>query len=128
MVSSIENLLGKIPFIHIVIAFFNFQVRTINKGFGCPFVGLTAVTKELLLSGTVFLTMADIALVYVVHSFINILRRKEESHLLHYLAVFMEVLLPGYERLAETSLKLMRGVSIGPRKRLFIDANIPCMQ
>ena len=66
MVSSIENLLGKIPFIYIVIALFNFQVRTINKGLGCPFVGLTAVTKELLLSGTVFLTVADIALVYVV--------------------------------------------------------------
>ena len=128
MLSSIENLLVKIPFIYIVIAVFNFQVRTINKGLGCPFVGLTAVTKELLLSGTVFLTMADIALVYVVHSFINILRRKEKPHLLQYLAVFMEVLLLGYERLAETSLKLMHCVSIGPRRWLFIDANVQCMQ
>ena len=128
VVSSIENLLEKIPFIYIVIAVFNFQVRTINKGLGCPFVGLTAVTKELLLSGTVFLTMAVIALAYVVHSFINILRQKEKPHLLHYLAVFMEVLLLGYERLAETSLKLMHCVSIGPRKWLFIDANVSCMQ
>lgn len=128
VVSSIENLLAKIPFIYIVFAVFNFQVRTINKGLGCPFVGLTAVTKELLLSGTVFLTMAVIALVYVAHSFINVLRRKEKPHLLHYLAVFMEVLLLGYERLAETSLKLMHCVSIGPRKWIFIDANVPCMQ
>ena len=128
VVSSLENLLEKIPFIYIVFAVFNFQVRTINKGLGCPFVGLTAVTKELLLSGTVFLTMAVIALVYVVHSFINVLRRKEKPHLLHYLAVFMEVLLLGYERLAETSLKLMHCVSIGPRKWIFIDANVPCMQ
>ena len=128
MVISVENILEKIPFIYIVIAVFNFQARTINKGLGCPFVGLTAVTKELLLSGTVFLTMADIALLYVVHSFINILRRKEKPNLLHYLAVFMEVLLLGYERLAETSLKLMQCVLIGPRKWLFIDANVPCMQ
>ena len=128
VVSSIENLLEKIPFIYIVIAVFNFQIRTINKGLGCPFVGLTAVTKELLLSDTVFLTMAVITLVYVVHSFINILRQKEKLHLLHYLAVFIEVLLLGYERLAETSLKLMHCVSIGPRKWLFIDANVPCMQ
>ena len=47
---------------------------------------------------------------------------------MHYAAVFMEVLLLGYERLAETSLKLMHCVSIGSRKWLFIDGNIPCLQ
>ena len=128
MVGSIEDLLEKIPFIYIVIAAFNFQVRTINKGLGCPFVGLTAVTKELFLSGTVVLTMAEIALIYCLHSFINILRRKEKPPLVHYMAAVMEVLLLGYKRLAETSLKLMHCVSIGSGKRLFIDANVPCMQ
>ena len=40
----------------------------------------------------------------------------------------MEVLLLGYESLAETALKLMNCVSIGFGKWLFIDANVPCMQ
>ncbi|KAJ7383917.1 hypothetical protein OS493_025245 [Desmophyllum pertusum] len=128
MISSIENLLEKIPFIYIVIAAFNFQIRTINKGLGCPFAGLTVVTKELVLSGAVFLTMTDIVLIYCGHSVINILRKKEKPSLIHYMAVVMEVLLLGYERLAETSLKLLYCVSIEPGKWLFIDANVPCMQ
>ena len=44
------------------------------------------------------------------------------------MAVVMEVLLLGYESLAETALKLMNCVSIGFGKWLFIDANVPCMQ
>lgn len=128
MVGSIESLLEKMPIIRTVIAAFNFQVRTINKGIGCPFVGLTAVTKQFFLSGTVFVTMADVVLIYYVHSLINMLRRKQKPALIHYMAVVMEVLLLGYERLAETSLKLMNCVPIESQKRLFIDANVPCMQ
>ena len=128
MVGSIESLLEKMPFIRTVIAAFNFQLRTINRGIGCPFVGLTAVTKQFFLSGTVFVTMADVVLIYCVHSLINILRRKQKPALIHYMAVVMEVLLLGYERLAETSLKLMHCVSIESQKFLFIDANVPCMQ
>ena len=44
------------------------------------------------------------------------------------MAVVMEVLLLGYEILAETALKLMNCVSIGSGKWLFIDPNVPCMQ
>ncbi|KAL9973688.1 hypothetical protein ACROYT_G020173, partial [Oculina patagonica] len=128
MVGSIEDCLHKIPFIYFVIAAFNFQVRTINRGIGCPFVGLTAVTKQLLLSGTVFVTMSEVIIVYGVHAVINKITRKEKPPLIHYMAVVMEVLLLGYERLAETSLTLMHCVSIGSGKWLFIDANVPCMQ
>ena len=128
MICSTESLLEKIPFIYTVIAAFNFKIRTINNGIGCPFVGLTAVTKQLVLSTTVFMTMTDIVLIYCVHSVTNTLRRKGRPPLIHYMAVVMEVLLLGYERLAETSLKLMHCVSIGSSKWLFIDANVPCMQ
>ncbi|KAJ7371232.1 hypothetical protein OS493_027346 [Desmophyllum pertusum] len=128
MVGSIEGLLQNIPFIYFVIGAFNFQVRTINRGIGCPFVGLTAVTKQLVLSSTVFVTMANVVIIYGVHSVINILRGKEKPPLIHYMAVIMEVLLLGYERLAETSLELMHCISIGSGKWLFIDANVPCMQ
>ena len=128
MVGSIEDCLQKIPFIHFVIAAFNFQVRTINNGIGCPFIGLTAVTKQLVLSGTVFVTMFEVVIIYCFHATVNMLRGKEKPHLIHYMAVVMEVLLLGYERLAETSLTLMHCVSIGSGKWLFIDASVPCMQ
>ena len=128
MDTSIENRLEIIPFLAFVISAFNFQVTTVNNKIGCPFSGLTAVTKELFLSGTVFLAVANVFIVYILHLFINILRQKEKPRLTHYAAVFMEVLLLGYERLAETSLKLMHCVSIGSRKWLFIDGNVPCLQ
>ena len=71
--------------------------------------------------------MANVFILYFVHFFINLLRQKEKPRRLHYAAVFMEVLLLGYERLAEMSLKLMHCVSIGSRKWLFIDGNVPCL-
>lgn len=79
--------------------------------------------KELLLSGTVLLTMANVFTVFFVHLFINTLRQKDKPKLIHYMAVFMEVLLLGY-----MSLKLMHCVSVGSKNRLFIDGNVPCLQ
>ena len=125
---SVEELVGKIPFIHFVISVYNFHVQSINQGLGCPFAGLTAVTKELFLSGTVFLTMANLVFIYVVHHVVYMFMGKGKPFLIRYMAVVMEVLLLGYERLAETALKLMHCVSIGSGKWLFIDANVPCIQ
>ncbi|PFX12571.1 hypothetical protein AWC38_SpisGene23448 [Stylophora pistillata] len=128
MVNSKENLLQKVPCIAAVIAAFNFKLRTLNEGLGCPFPGLTSVTKQLALSGTVLLTMADIALIYFFHCVINMIRCNKRPFIFHYMAVIMEVLLLGYERLAETCLKLITCVSIGSERRLFIDGNVTCMQ
>ena len=44
------------------------------------------------------------------------------------MAVVLEILLLGYERLAETSLKLLHCVSIGSEKRLFFNAEVLCWQ
>ena len=128
IIGSVEELVGKIPFIHFVISVYNFHVQSINQGLGCPFAGLTAVTKELFLSGTVFLTMANLVPIYVVHRVVYMIMGKGKPSLIRYMAVVMEVLLLGYERLAETALKLMHCVSIGSGKWLFIDANVPCLQ
>ena len=128
MDTPIEGRLKIIPFLGFMISVFNFQVATINNNIGCPFAGLTAVKKEVLLSGTVFMAMANVFILYFVHFFVNLLRQKEKPRRLHYAAVFLEVLLLGYERLAEMSLKLMHCVSIGSRKCLFIDGNVPCLQ
>ena len=108
-----ESLLEKLPFPYLVISAFNFQVRTINGRIGCPFSGLTAVSRKSLLSANVLVTRTDVFIIFCVHLFINMLKRKEKPTLIQYLAVLVEVLLLGYERLAETSLKLMHCVSIG---------------
>ena len=119
---SAEELLHKIPFVLAIVDAFNFHVRSLHRVIDCPLAGLTAVTKERLLSGTVFLTMAELVVIYGLHVAFHKIRREEKPSPIHYMAVVIEVLLPGYERLAESSLKLMHCFSIGSEKRLFIDA------
>ena len=128
VVGHTESALRKVPFIRVVVDGFNFQVITFHRRIGCPFAGLTAVTKELILALPVLITMIEVGLIYCLHCGINLMRRKEKPTLIHYMAVVMETLLLGYERLAETSLKLMHCVTIGSEKRLFLDGNIQCWQ
>ena len=82
-INMMDKLIGKIPFIHFVISAYNFHVQSINESLGCPFVGLTVVTKELLLSGTVFLTMANLFLIYGVDHVFNVVMGKEKPSLIH---------------------------------------------
>ena len=83
MVGAMDKLIGKIPFIHFVISAYNFHVQSINESLGCAFVGLTVITKELLLSGTVFLTMANLFLIYGVDYVFNVVMGKEKPSLIH---------------------------------------------
>ena len=128
VVGSADNLLNKVPFVYAVVAAFNFKVRSVDNGIGCPIPGITVVTKELLLSATVLFTIAEVAILFCVHFVFNIIRQKESPSLFHYMAVVLEILLLGYERLAETSLKLLHCVSIGSEKRLFFNAEVLCWQ
>ena len=64
--TAMKSQLKKLPFFAFVISSINFQVTTVNN-IGCPFPGLTAVTKELLLSGTVLLTMANVFTVFFLY-------------------------------------------------------------
>lgn len=75
--TGMKSQLKKLNFFAFVISSINFQVTTVNN-IGCPFPGLKAVTKELLLSGTVLLTMANVFTVFFVHLFINTLRQKDK--------------------------------------------------
>ena len=126
---SLQDLLPKVPFIYAIISAFNFQVRAVYRGIGCPFPGLTAVTKELFLSLMVFATMTNVPFIYCFHFVINLVRKKaRKPSVRHYMAVVLEILLLGYDRLAETSLVLMHCVTIGSDRHLFIDGNTPCWQ
>ncbi|XP_044177517.1 uncharacterized protein LOC122959934 [Acropora millepora] len=129
MVGSAEHLFRhKVPFVQSIIDVFNFQIRALEKPIGCPFAGLTAVTKEVLLSGTIFLILAELLIIYYLHFAFNKIRRKEGPSVIHLIAVIVELLLLGYERLAESSLNLMHCFAVGKEKRLFIDAEIVCWQ
>ena len=126
LITTPEDLIHEIGFISTVLGLFNFQIRSYNENVGCPFVGLTAVTKELFLSLKVFATMACTFVIFVIHTGISKTGRLQRPSTALYLAVAMEVLLLGYERLADASLSLLQCVPIGSEWRLFLDGNIHC--
>ncbi|KAL9956301.1 hypothetical protein ACROYT_G037763 [Oculina patagonica] len=128
MVKSPENALHMVPFIPPVIALFNFQVKTMDGSIGCPFPGLTAVTKELFMCLKFLATLLFIGVIYGIHRSISKSCHITTPSLALYLAVALETLLLGYETLADTTLKLMHCVPIGQEWRLFVDGNIQCWQ
>ena len=128
MVNSPETTLTMVPIIPSVIAIFNFQVKTLNGRIGCPFPGLTAVTKALFQCTKFLGTLLSIGFVYVIHRAASTSRYISVPSLSLYLAVALETLLLGYERLADTSLKLMHCVPIDKDWRLFVDGNMQCWQ
>ena len=127
--SSLEDLLPEMPLVVAMISAFNFQVRAVYLRIECPFPELTPVTKELLLSLVVFATMANLALIFCAHLVISRFHKKvRKPSLSRYMAVSLEILLLGYDRLAETSLGLMHCVRTGDEHRLFIDGTTICWQ
>ena len=128
--SSLEDLLAEMPLVVAMISAFNFQVRAVYLRIECPFPGLTPVTKELLLSLVVFATMANLTLIFCAHLAISRFHKKvRKPSWSRYMAVCLEILLLGYDRLAETSLGLMHCVRItGYEHRLFIDGTTICWQ
>ena len=128
MVRSPENTLHMVPFIPPVMAFFNFQVKTLDGSIGCPFPGLDAVTKELFMCLKFLATLLSIGFIYAIHRFSSKSFHLPAPSLPLYLAVALETLLLGYETLADTSLKLMHCVPIGQDWHLFMEGNIQCWQ
>ena len=127
--SSLDDLVLEMPLVVAMISAFNFQVRASYLRIDCPFPGLTPITKELLLSLVVVATMANLALIFCAHLVISRYHKKlRKPSLSRYMAVFLEILLLGYDRLAETSLALMHCVSTGDEHRLFIDGTTICWQ
>ena len=125
----LSNSLDEMPLVVALISAFNFEVRASYLRIDCPFPGLTPVTKELLLSLVVVATMANLALIFCAHLVISRFHKKlRKPSLSRYMAVSLEILLLGYDRLAETSLGLMHCVRTGYEHRLFIDGTTICWQ
>ena len=128
MIRSPEKTLHMVPIIPPIIAIFNFQIKTLNGGIGCPFPGLTVVTKELFMCSKFLGTLLSIGFIYSFHRAVSHTRFISPPSLTLYLAAVLETLLLGYERLTDTTLKLMHCVPIEKDWRLFLDGNIECWQ
>ena len=126
--TSVETMMEKVPYISTMVAAFNFEVHILDKKIGCLFAGLTAVTKEMFLSALVFVAIGHVFMIYCLNLVVYRILKKHKPLFVHYVAVAMEILLLGYERLAETSLKLMHCVPIGSELRLYYDGNVVCWQ
>lgn len=128
LISASQKPFERVGFVTPVVALFNFQTRFLSNSMGCPFAGLTVVTKELFLILKVILTGFCLLPLFIIHKLINKTRHRDApSHVLYY-ATAIEILLLGYERLTETSLKLLHCEPIGNTWRLFYDGNIECLQ
>ena len=128
MIQSPEKTFHLVPIIPPIMAIFNFQVKSLNGSIGCPFPGLTVVTKELFKCMKFLATLLSIGLIYVLHRATSKTLYTAPPSMKLYLAVALETLLLGYERLADTSLKLMHCVPIDKDWRLFVDGTIQCWQ
>ena len=128
MIKSPEKTFHLVPIIPPIIAIFNFQVKSLDGSIGCPFPGLTAVTKELFKCMKFLGTLLSIGLIYAIHRATSRSLHTAPPSMKLYLAVALETLLLGYERLADTSLNLMHCVPVEKDWRLFVDAHIACWQ
>ena len=128
MIRSPEKTFHLVPIIPPIMAIFNFQVKSLNGSIGCPFPGLTVVTKELFKCVKFLGTLLSIGLIYVLHRATSETLYSAPPSMKLYLSVALETLLLGYERLADTSLKLMHCVPIDKDWRLFVDGTIQCWQ
>ena len=114
-----------------IIGLFNFQhnVSPVSTtGVICPFPGLNAVTKRLLLASPVFGTMLMIGVFYMLHWGSKKIQGREAPPVGPYIGGILQTILLGYANLASMSFDLLTCVPIRSEKRLFYDGNIACFQ
>ena len=114
-----------------IIGLFNFQQNispVSTTGVICPFPGLNAVTKRLLLASPVFGTMLMIGVFYMLHWGSKKIQGREAPPVGPYIGGILQTILLGYATLASMSFDLLTCVSIRSEKRLFYDGNIACFQ
>ncbi|XP_068670808.1 uncharacterized protein [Montipora foliosa] len=114
-----------------VIGLFNFQQNispVSTTGVICPFPGLNAVTKRLLLASPVFGTMLMIAVFYMLHWGSKKIQCREAPPVGPYIGGILQTILLGYATMASMSFDLLTCVPIRSEKRLFYDGNIACYQ
>lgn len=124
---SFTEMAREAPYLSFFIGLFNFQTRISQGGLGCPFPGLTVVTKELIHALVVIATLLAIQLILVLHFCFNKLMKRQPPTKARYYGATLRTLLLGYAILANTSLKLLTCVPVLGERRLFFDGNIKCL-
>ena len=117
----------KTPYVSLFVGLFNFQTRVSQGGLGCPFPGLTVVTKELLPALLVMATLFSIQVMLLLHWLFNKWTRRPRPTKARYYGATLKTLLLGYATLANTSLKLLTCVPVMGESRLYFDGNITCL-
>lgn len=115
--------------IQAVIKFFNFE-PSVSVDLGCPFPGLTPLTKKFFMISPVFAILLAIWIIFQLNWIIRFARRsrRDVSILPSYLAATMETLLLAYSAVANMSLSLVRCVPLGSETRWLHNGNIQCFQ
>lgn len=124
---SFTEMAREAPYLSFFIGLFNFQTRISQGGLGCPFPGLTVVTKELIHALVVIATLFAIQSILVLHFCFNKLMKRQPPTKARYYGATLRTLLLGYAVLANTSLKLLICVPVLGERRLFFDGNIKCL-
>ena len=125
---SFTEVAKEAPLISFITGLFNFQTRVSPGNFGCPFPGLTVVTKELLPALGVLATLCNIQLILLMHLCFNKITSRPRPTMASYHAATLKTLLLGYATLANTALKLLSCVQVLGESRLYYDANIKCLE
>lgn len=125
---SFTELAKQAPLISFITGLFNFQTRVSRGNFGCPFPGLTVVTKELLPALGVLATLFNIQVILLMHLCFNKITGRPRPTMASYYAATLKTLLLGYATLANTALKLLSCVQVLGESRLYYDANIKCLE
>ena len=124
---SLAEVARKAPYVSFFIGLFNFQTRISLKRLGCPFSGLTVVTKELTSALVVMATLFTIQVILMLHLSLNKFTNRPPPMKVRYYGAILRTLLLGYATLANTSLKLLSCVPVLGESRLFYDGNIKCL-
>ena len=113
-------------FVPLMTSIFNFRFHSSSSGLGCPFPGLTVVTKELFAISEVFSVVFCVFLIYGARQIWAKLRNSPHPSLAPHLAAATEVVLLGYTSLATSAFKLLTLKRVRPGKEfhLYFDGNI----
>ena len=115
-------------FLEPILGFFNFQPSFKERGFLCPFPGLTPETKLVFKIAPVFGTLVAIFFIYGLHSSIRRMRGTIHLPIAPYLQASIKTIFLGYVTLATVSISLIRCVFVAGKNRWLYDGNITCYQ
>jgi hypothetical protein len=128
LLETYMELIEKTKILSTIISAFSFHITLgSSKTIGCPFIGMTPITKLIFANIGVLTILLCIFIIFIAHTiFCKVKGTCIEE--IPFLAAVLELLLLGYANIAKATLKLLTCVTIGSESILFIEGNTPCWQ